>query len=114
MFDWEPVERDDSRTLRLGGQEITAWAAAFCDRITQAGLSAGIYFNRQQGYYSYDLQRLKDHTFWVADPKDWPDFYYAFHFWQYSFSGTVPGIDTVVDRNLMFDRREAPEEGNEG
>lgn len=102
MFDWEPVEIANSRTERAGRRTVTSCAAAFCRRIAASGYAAGIYFNRQQGYYIYDLSELKDYAFWVAEPADRPTFYYAFRFWQYSFTGTVPGIGTVVDRDLMF------------
>ncbi len=33
---------------------------------------------------------------------DYPDYYYAHDFWQYSISGDVDGIDGDVDRNMMF------------
>ena len=102
MFDWEPVDQESSRTDGAEKRVVTACAAAFCRRVAASGYSAGVYFNRQQGYYSYDLSQLKDYAFWVAEPGDRPSFYYAFRFWQYSFSGTVPGINTVVDRDLMF------------
>ena len=35
-------------------------------------------------------------------PGDFPDFYYAFDIWQYSFEETIPGIETPTDMNLMF------------
>jgi GH25 family lysozyme M1 (1,4-beta-N-acetylmuramidase) len=108
MFDWEPVAKAGSRTEGMEAQVISDCAEAFCLRITASGYDAGIYFNRQQGYYSYDLARLRDYAFWVSDPNDHPDFYYAFRIWQYSFTGTVPGIETVVDRNLMFEEGGEP------
>ena len=104
MFDWEPVKREGSRTEGLEAQVVTTCAEAFCRRITLSGYGAGVYFNRQQGYYSYDLSQLKDFAFWVSDPNPWPDFYYRFDMWQYSFTGHVPGINTSVDRNLLFEK----------
>lgn len=103
MFDWEPVDRAGSRTEEAEPEVINACAAAFCRRIAASGLAAGVYFNRQQGYYTYDLLQLKDYAFWLSDPNDKPDFYYAFCLWQYSFTGSVPGIGTVVDRDLLFE-----------
>ena len=67
-----------------------------------------MYFNRQLGYYSFDLSRLKDFKFWLAVPGDYPDFYYAGNIWQYDQKGTVPGIEGEVDMNLMFIRRPEP------
>lgn len=103
MFDWEPVDRENSRTEGAEKRVVTVCAEAFCRRAAASGYAAGVYFNRQQGYYSYDLSRLKDLAFWVSEPGERPTFYYAFRFWQYSFTGSVPGIGTVVDRNLMFE-----------
>lgn len=102
MFDWETVNAEGSRSKGVDGETVHRCALAFCRRIEESGREAGIYFSRQQGYYCYDLAELDDYTFWVSDPNVQPDFYYAFEFWQYSFSGTVPGIDGAVDRNLWL------------
>ena len=102
MFDWETVESEGSRSAGREAEVVTACARAFCRRIAQGGYRAGVYFNRQQGYHSYDLSALKDFVFWVADPNDHPDFYYDVSVWQYTFRGSVPGIGAPVDRDMMF------------
>ena len=102
MFDWEIVESEGSRSAGREAEVVTDCAAAFCRRITLGGYRAGVYFNRQQGYHSYDLSALKDFAFWVADPNDYPDFYYDMSVWQYTFRGSVPGIGAPVDRDMMF------------
>ena len=68
----------------------------------QGDCSAGIYLNRQQGYYQYDLSRLADWSLWVADYNDYPDFYYAFDMWQYSDSAVLDGVPTQADLNFLF------------
>lgn len=103
FFDWEPVETPDARTADMDGGTVSRCAEAFCRRITLGGLRAGIYFNRQQGYYDYDLAALSDYAFWVSDPNCWTDFYYAVSLWQYSFTGRVAGITGNVDRNMLFE-----------
>lgn len=104
MFDWEPIggETGAIRTDGMTGAEITACAKAFCGVIAGAGYAPGVYFSRWQGYYDYDLSQLTDYAFWVSGTGAWDDFYYAHTFWQYSFSGTVDGIPTAVDRNIWF------------
>ena len=102
MFDWETVSDSSARTNGLDGETITDCAEAFCKAAKKAGYEAGIYFSRQQGYYVYDLSRLSDYTFWVADPNPSPDFYYRMDVWQYDFEGDVPGIGIITDRNMMF------------
>ena len=102
MFDWEKIEGGGARTDGLDPTTLTECAVAFCETVKNAGFEPGVYFNRYLGYYGFDLSRLTDYPFWVAVPGDFPDFYYASDFWQYSFSGSVPGIPTETDMNLMF------------
>lgn len=101
-FDWEPIAAEDSRTNGYDYAHLTDSAVAFCQTIEAAGYEAGVYINRQQGYYHYDLSRLADYALWVADYHAWPDFYYRFDMWQYTAAGQVDGIDIQVDVNLMF------------
>ena len=109
MYDWEKLEDiEDARTNDLDPSIIGDCGVAFCETIRAAGYEAGIYFNRQLGYYSLDLSRLKDVKFWLAVPGDYPDFYYAGNIWQYTHEGEVPGIEGQVDMNLMFTRRPDP------
>ena len=54
------------------------------------------------GYLYYDLSQLDQYPFWLADYDSVPDFYYRFHLWQYSHTGTVAGIEGNVDLNLDF------------
>lgn len=102
FFDWERPADEDARTRTVELSDLTGIAQAFCDTIRQGGYTPGIYFNRQLGYYAYDWAQLKGCARWVADPNDWPDFYYGVDFWQYSFDGKVDGIEIQTDRNLMF------------
>ena len=109
MYDWEEFEDSpDSRTKGLDRSIVGDCGVAFCETIRAAGHDAGIYFNRKDGYYSFDLSRLKDFKFWVAVPGEYPDFYYAGNIWQYDQAGAVPGIEGEVDMNLMFIRRPEP------
>lgn len=102
FFDWEPVDTEDSRTQTYETQTLTDCARAFCTAIEQGGYEAGVYFFRYLGYYSYDLEALSDWDFWAAALGQYPDFHYAHTFWQYSITGTVPGIEGSTDLNLWF------------
>ena len=103
FYDWETVTAEEGRANGLDGETVTACAAAFCQTVAQAGYTAGVYFNRQMGYHTYDLSPLGDYTFWLAEPGKSPTFYYHAALWQYDHSGIVPGIDTAADRNLLFE-----------
>ena len=110
MYDWEiPEGAPEARTNGLDPSIIGDCGVAFCETIRAAGYEAGIYFNRQLGYYSIDLGRLKDCKLWLADwETDYPGFYYAGNIWQYTRTGEVPGVEGDVDMNLMFIKRPEP------
>ena len=109
-FDWEPMHLEEARTEGLSGDVLTDCAIAFCDTIAAAGYEPAVYFYRHLGYYDYDLGRLADYTFWVGAPGEYPDFYYRHEYWQYSYTGVVPGIEGDVDLNLHFTDLPAPPE----
>ena len=101
-FDWEPVQTVDSRTADNGDLLLTAQARTFCAIIEKGGYDAGVYMNRQQGYYRYDLRSLTDYRLWIADYGDWPDFYYRFDVWQYDAEARLDGMNEIVDLNVEF------------
>lgn len=110
MYDWEKIEGVEyARTDNISSDVVSDCGVAFCETVKAAGYDAGIYFNRQLGYYYYDLSRLTDFKFWVTVPGDFPDFYYAGNVWQYSFTETVPGIEGETDMNLLFIPKPEPE-----
>lgn len=103
MFDWENEPDVPMRTDNVPGDVITDCAVAFCEKIKEAGYEAGIYFNLNDAYYRYNLDKIKDYTFWFAQHnKPAPEFYYNYAIWQYSDSGSVDGINGRVDMNISF------------
>lgn len=101
-YDWEPVLQEDSRTLDSSRLLLTAQARVFCELMERAGYDAGVYMNRQQGYYRYDLKTLSPYKLWIADYGDWPDFYYRFDVWQYAADGRLDGVSEILDLNVEF------------
>lgn len=108
-WDWERLTGRDARANAVDLSELTDMAVAWCCTIERNGRTAGIYFNRQLGYYAYDWTRLADRAKWVAEPGAYPTFYYETDVWQYSFGEDVPGIGIITDMNLMFLPRENTE-----
>lgn len=108
FFDWEPIQTDPdkpaARTANMTGEEISSCALAFCKTIEAAGqgFTAGVYFNKNMGYDTFDLELLKDYDFWYAEYQEKPSFYYNYHIWQYSESAQIPGVETNVDVNLSI------------
>lgn len=109
VFDWEKVEDAGARTADLSMQTRTDCAVAFCETVKNAGYIPCVYFNRNIGYYGFDLTRLTDYDFWFSLPEQgFPNFYYACDMWQYSFTETVPGIEGPTDMNLRFIAKPVP------
>ena len=103
-FDWEYITAGPARTDGMDGEGITQCAAAFCELVSLSGYTPMVYFNQDMGYLVYQLQELDAYPFWLAEYDSRPDFYYDFEFWQYTHTGSVPGIEGNVDLNLAFPR----------
>lgn len=106
VFDWEFVTADQARTHEMEGEALTDCALAFCELVATAGYTPMVYFNQDIGYFYYHLDELDQYPFWLAEYDSKPDFFYDFEIWQYTHTGTVPGIQGSVDLNLAFESGE--------
>ena len=101
-YDWEPISGVGARTDGLDSVTLTDCAITFCHMAELAGYTPMVYYNNPVGYGRYDLSRLTDYDVWFAQYASRPTMYYDYRIWQYTSSGTVPGIDTRVDMNIAF------------
>ena len=103
VFDWE-IYSKTARSYGVSKETLTECAIAFCDTVAQAGYTPMIYMGLEVGYIRLDLSRLTQYDFWFAqyNSRNQPDMYYNYRIWQYTDSGTVPGIDGKVDMDLAF------------
>lgn len=104
FYDWEFIGVDEARTDGMDGATLTACTVEYCRLIESEGYTPGVYTNLHNAYYYYDLDALDGLCFWFAGPGDRPLYYYDHQFWQYSFTGTVPGIEGDVDLDVMYVR----------
>ena len=103
VFDWENIGHSKARTDSVTGELLTKMALAFCEEIRGAGYEPMVYVNLASAYRKYDLAQLTDYPLWLAEvDRQAPSFVYDFELWQYSHSGTVPGIPGRVDLNLWL------------
>ena len=101
-IDIEKSEAADARTASLTGQDWTVIAAAFSQRIREAGLTPMVYGNRNAFEEALDRTAFPQAKVWFA--------YYsfplrkriAFDIWQYDQHGHVDGIEPEVDLDLML------------
>ena len=108
VFDWETIGSSNARTNDIDNQTLTDCAIAFCERVAEEGYIPMVYFNLAVGYMKYDLSQLTDYDFWFAQypasDSMYPTMYYHYDIWQYTSSGSVPGIDGDVDMNIAWRR----------
>lgn len=102
VFDWEFIDGQQARTDEIDGERMTECAKTFCELVRAGGYTPMVYFNQEQGYLYYQLDQLDEFSFWLAEYDEKPDFFYNFAMWQYTHTGTVPGIPGNVDLNLAF------------
>lgn len=105
-YDMEYATNDD-RIKGMSQYEMTSCAEAFAETIRKAGRESTIYGSASWLTNEFDMARLQDDNyFWVASyhtgkmPYD-----YGFNIWQYSSTGTVDGISTDVDLNIMITKK---------
>lgn len=101
VFDWEYVS-GSARTGSMDAEAVTACALAFCETVEAAGYEAMIYFNPHIAEEYLDLTQLTEYPFWLALYSDSMTYPYAFEMWQYTDSGSVPGIPGKADINLWI------------
>lgn len=103
VFDWE-VYSETGRNANVDPEIVNACAIAFCEAIRDAGYEPMVYFNLDLLNRFWDLELLQQqgYSFWLAMYRDKMNWNYCPSMWQYTESGSVPGIDTPVDLNLLF------------
>ena len=74
----------------------------FCDTVSTAGFTAGIYANKDWAANRLDMAQLSQYTFWLAQYNDKVTYTGKYDMWQYSSSGSLPGITGKVDLNYCY------------
>lgn len=103
VYDWEYVS-GEARTGSMRRSDLTACARVFCEAVAAAGFEPMIYSNPNLAETLLDLEALREYPLWLAMYTDCMDYPYAFDLWQYTDSGSVPGIEGNVDINLMIEK----------
>lgn len=99
IFDWEQMNSTD-RTATMDARTLTDCAITFCDAVKAAGFEPGIYFNLDLAERLMYLTELTDYRFWLALYSPTMSYPYKIDMWQYTNTGSVPGIEGDVDLNV--------------
>ncbi len=97
MFDLE-----DASQQRLGKETLTAIAKAFLSEVESAGYYAMLYANKYWLTGLLDMSQLEKYDVWLAQWSGQASYTGGYGMWQYSPSGSVPGIEGPVDLDLAY------------
>lgn len=101
-YDHEPVADAAGRANNLDRATLTACALAFCERLEAAGYQTAVYGNKGD-MARYDRAALGGRPVWFAEyGAPVPTAQFDFAIWQYTNAGSVAGISTNVDLNLLL------------
>ena len=93
------MEDDD---LLSGGRDFAGMATQFCNKIEAAGYSAGVYANKNWWTNYLTSSVFNKWTRWVAQYNSVCTYGGSYDAWQYTSSGSVPGISGGVDMNWWY------------
>ena len=94
---------------KLSKQQATDVCMTFCEKIADYGYEPMVYANRWMLTNCLDADTISSkYNIWLAEYKNKPDdvkytdYAGEYSFWQYSNTGTVPGISTRVDLDFYY------------
>ena len=101
---WYDLE-DPGTTQKLSNAAIASIAKTFCNRISKAGYSVGIYASKYWFNNILNLPVYEEWPKWVAQYNSVCTYEGSYLMWQYSSTGKVPGLygnSGNVDMNYAF------------
>lgn len=98
---WYDLE-DSGTTGKLGAGTIGDIAETFCNSISRAGFDVGIYANKYWFTTILTDPRFNKWPKWVAQYSDACTYDGIYIMWQYTSTGSIPGIIGNVDVNYAF------------
>ena len=99
------MEDADGYKAKRGGiskQLATSICWIFCDALAAAGYSPGVYANKDWAVNRLDMAKLSKYPFWLAQYNNCVTYSGKYDLWQYTSSGTVPGVTGKVDMNYSY------------
>ncbi|CAB1243797.1 Glycosyl hydrolase family 25 [Ruminococcaceae bacterium BL-6] len=99
------MEDADGYKAKRGGiskQLATSICWIFCDALAVAGYSPGVYANKDWAVNRLDMAKLSKYPFWLAQYNNCVTYSGKYDLWQYTSSGTIPGVTGKVDMNYCY------------
>ena len=107
VYDLEKIKNEPARTDNLTSEQINDMTLEFCNLVKEKGYTPSVYGNSKTFTTKMALEKFNDIDKWYAGyPEagnyDYPFYPYEFNLWQYTETGTLPGVNTQVDINIEF------------
>ncbi|WP_273227955.1 GH25 family lysozyme [Mogibacterium timidum] len=103
-IDTEYVSAPNARANSISKQIRTEAVKAFCARVYERRYTALIYASTSWLNNQLDMSKLSIYKVWVAQYYSHVTYGGEFQCWQYTSSGSVPGINGRVDMNHWYNR----------
>ena len=96
------TEGSGGRGDTISKEERTEILKTFCEVIKKAGYKAGVYSGRYWFNNHVIASEIEQYHIWVAQYNDVCEYEGRYDIWQYTSSGSVPGINGKVDMNIAY------------
>ena len=99
---WLDIE-DKTQIEKLTTQQRTSIAHDFCDEVKEWGYLPGVYSYRNFLVNHLNMKGLASYETWIAQVNvAQPTYDGEYGMWQYSWKGSIPGIEGEVDLNYCY------------
>ena len=93
----------DGRADHLSRRMRTDITKAFCKRILQLGMRAGVYASKSWLETKLYAEELAEYSIWVARYNSSPGYHETgYDMWQYTSDYSIPGLNTRFDRSYCY------------
>ena len=99
-FEYDSVNYANKNGITITKELLSSMATAFCETLEKAGFYAGIYANADYIENKFNSEIFKKYDLWYAYWNNKCNL--AVNLWQYTSSGSVPGISGNVDMNKCY------------
>ncbi len=93
---------DQDRLTGVSYSQMTENALVFCKYIRSKGYTPMIYSYMNALTKKFDTAKFANERIWLAQYNDTVTYKGKYHMWQYTSSGSVPGISGRVDMNVAY------------
>ncbi len=96
------TESSGGRGDNISKEARTQFLKAFCETVKNAGYKPGVYSGRYWYTNKVNASELEQYHIWVAQYNTECTYTGRYDIWQYTDSGTVPGIKGNVDMDIAY------------